>query len=211
MQATETDKAPHRRGDVREALIAAGLALISEQGSSGLTLRKCAARAGVSHAAPAHHFAGLAGLKHAVVLEGFRQFTAELHKDLQDVDEDPLRRLKTICRTYVSFCLARPALFKEMFALYVPDVMEGKMDRVVRDAWDIFRTQCQPFVREDLPLEIVELRVRSFLHGYTRVALTGQFGKAGESGYPIGPLEEVMAMLDHLAHPNEPFSPPTQA
>lgn len=202
MRKDETDKPALRRGQVRDALISAGMELMSEHGCDGLTLRKCAARAGVSHAAPAHHFGGLAGLKQAIVQDGFRQFNMRLDRALQVAADAPLLRLKTICHTYVTFCLERPALFKEMFALYVPDVMAGKVDEDVRRAWSLFRSHCKPFVREGLTLDIIELRVRSFLHGYTRVALTGQFGPPGPAGYPIGPLNEAMAILDHLDAPS---------
>ncbi|MGH8432616.1 MAG: TetR family transcriptional regulator, partial [Solimonas sp.] len=47
----------YHHGDLREALVAAAIALLEEKGLSGFTLRQCARRAGVSHAAPAHHFA----------------------------------------------------------------------------------------------------------------------------------------------------------
>lgn len=193
-----------RKGSVKDALIQAGLELMSEHGAEGLSLRQCAARAGVSHAAPAHHFGGLAGLNQAVVAEGFRQFNIRLQEDLSHAGADPLDRLKTICRTYVRFMLERPALFKEMFALNVLEIRDGEVDENITQAWDLFHTHCAPFAQPDLPVEIIKLRVRSFLHGYTRIALTGQFGPPGEDGIPEGPLEQVMAMLDHLVPPRVP-------
>ena len=60
---------------LRVALVDAGLALLAIEGLAGLTLRACAARAGVSHAAPAHHFAGLPGLLTAIAARGFGIFT----------------------------------------------------------------------------------------------------------------------------------------
>ena len=57
----------HHHGDLRQALVAAGIELLDEGGLAALTLRRCAARAGVSHAAPAHHFKGLRGLLTAIV------------------------------------------------------------------------------------------------------------------------------------------------
>lgn len=199
----EQDQMKHtpRKGAGREALIQAGLELMSEHGAEGLSLRQCAARAGVSHAAPSHHFGGLAGLKQAVVAEGFRRFREYLREALNDAGDDPLARLKTICRTYIRFALARPALFKEMFALNLHDIQPGRMDANIVDAWEVFHTHCAPFVRPGLPIEVIETQVRSFLHGYTRIALTGQFGPPTADGLPEGPLEEVMAMLDHLKPP----------
>ncbi len=57
---------PHHHGNLREALIVAGIEILKEGGLPALTLRACAARAGVSHAAPAHHFDGLPGLVTAI-------------------------------------------------------------------------------------------------------------------------------------------------
>src|SRR6266487_3420785 len=48
---------PYHHGDLRYALIQAGLELLSEGGAAALDLRKVARKAGVSHAAPYRHFA----------------------------------------------------------------------------------------------------------------------------------------------------------
>jgi DNA-binding transcriptional regulator YbjK len=61
MTESADKKKPHH-GNLRAALVSAGIELLEEGGLEALTLRKCAARAGVSHAAPAHHFEGLQGL-----------------------------------------------------------------------------------------------------------------------------------------------------
>ena len=52
-------KTPYHRPGLREALVAAGRTLLEEKGLRGFTLRECARRAEVSHAAPAHHFASI--------------------------------------------------------------------------------------------------------------------------------------------------------
>ncbi|WP_141215717.1 TetR/AcrR family transcriptional regulator, partial [Hahella sp. CCB-MM4] len=67
----------------RDALIEAGLSLLIEGGPEGLTLRRAAARAGVSHAAPAHHFNGLPGLQTAIATRAFALFTVTMisHRD----------------------------------------------------------------------------------------------------------------------------------
>ena len=50
---------PYHHGELREALVSAGRKLMEERGLRGFTLRECARRAAVSHAAPAHHFASI--------------------------------------------------------------------------------------------------------------------------------------------------------
>lgn len=49
-------RSTYHHGDLRAALLAEAAALVAERGAAGVSLRELARRAGVSHAAPAHHF-----------------------------------------------------------------------------------------------------------------------------------------------------------
>ena len=60
-----------QHGNLKEALVLAGMQILEEEGLAALTLRRCAALAGVSHAAPAHHFDGLKGLRTAIAIRGY--------------------------------------------------------------------------------------------------------------------------------------------
>ena len=65
---------PYHHGDLREALLAAAEAELAERGIEGFSLRGVAKRAGVSHAAPAHHFGDARGLLTALAADGFTRF-----------------------------------------------------------------------------------------------------------------------------------------
>lgn len=67
---------PYHHGALRSAVIAAAVAEVEAVGAAGVSLREIARRAGVSHAAPMHHFGDKAGLFTAIATEGFR-LTAE--------------------------------------------------------------------------------------------------------------------------------------
>jgi len=58
-----TPRRGYHHGNLREALIEAGTEILDEDGLEALSLRACAKRAGVSHAAPQHHFGNLEGLR----------------------------------------------------------------------------------------------------------------------------------------------------
>ncbi|HEY0912120.1 MAG TPA: TetR family transcriptional regulator, partial [Bradyrhizobium sp.] len=53
---------PYHHGALRDALLQAAERVLERDGLSGLTLRAVAREAGVSHAAPTHHFGDLTGL-----------------------------------------------------------------------------------------------------------------------------------------------------
>src|SRR5213082_4056233 len=67
-------EAPYHHGALREALLQAAERVLERDGLAGLTLRAVAREAGVSHAAPTHHFGDLTGLLSELAAIGFRQF-----------------------------------------------------------------------------------------------------------------------------------------
>ncbi|MFD2024591.1 TetR/AcrR family transcriptional regulator [Promicromonospora aerolata] len=75
----------YHHGDLRRAMTSAAATAVAERGPAGLSLRELARLAGVSHAAPAHHFGDKAGVLTAVAAEGFRLLTAALAEAEDDL------------------------------------------------------------------------------------------------------------------------------
>ncbi|MEE4493396.1 TetR/AcrR family transcriptional regulator [Streptomyces sp. BE230] len=96
----------YHHGDLRRALLAAALDVIRTEGPAALSLRDLARRAGVSHAAPAHHFKDRTGLLTAIAAEGYGLF-ADALADAPDLRERGVR--------YVRFATEHPAHFQVMF------------------------------------------------------------------------------------------------
>ncbi|MEU8524659.1 MULTISPECIES: TetR/AcrR family transcriptional regulator [Streptomyces] len=96
----------YHHGDLRQAVLTAALDVIAAEGPSALSLRDLARRAGVSHAAPAHHFKDRAGLLTAVATEGYDLLAGALGEatDLRDAGV-----------RYVRFATDHPAHFQVMF------------------------------------------------------------------------------------------------
>lgn len=105
----------YHHGDLREALLAAGEAVLAERGVEGFTLRECARRAGVSHAAPAHHFADVAGFLAELAATGFDRMTAAMEDRRAKAGPAPLAQLNAIGRGYIAFAVRNRALFQIMF------------------------------------------------------------------------------------------------
>jgi AcrR family transcriptional regulator len=107
MTSRESEDRPrYHHGDLRRAILSAALDVIAADGPAGLSLRDLARRAGVSHAAPAHHFKDRTGLLTAIAAEGFALLADALAEaaDLRDAGVH-----------YVRFAREHPAHFQVMF------------------------------------------------------------------------------------------------
>ena len=126
---------PYHHGDLRAALLAAAEAELAERGIEGFSLRAVAKRAGVSHAAPAHHFGHANGLLTALAAEGFRQFLAAQGRRDAVADASPQAQLVAAGLGYVDFALARPALFRLLFGSDRPDFDDADLNTAAEAAY----------------------------------------------------------------------------
>src|SRR3954471_6921119 len=72
------EEAPYHHGALHDALLKAAQKVLERDGLPGLTLRAVAREAGVSHAAPTHHFGDLTGLLSELAAIGYRRFGAAM-------------------------------------------------------------------------------------------------------------------------------------
>ncbi len=106
----------YQHGDLRPALIQAGLKLLTEGGVAGLSLRAAAQLAGVSHAAPYRHFRDKDALVQAIAEEGFHLLTRRMRLEIDGCGStDVLARLRASAVGYVSFALEHPGYFRTIF------------------------------------------------------------------------------------------------
>ena len=110
-----SDLKPYHHGDLRQSLLAAGEVELAINGIEAFSLRQVAKRAGVSHAAPAHHFGDANGLLTALAAEGFRLFLKTQNARETKAAPDPRSQMIAAGLGYVDFALARPALFGLLF------------------------------------------------------------------------------------------------
>ncbi|WP_121162119.1 TetR/AcrR family transcriptional regulator [Micromonospora pisi] len=101
---------PYHHGDLQRALLAAAVEAIGESGPTALSLRDLARRAGVSHAAPTHHFGDKAGLLTVLATHGFHLLADDLARVRKETGS-----LLEIGVGYVRFAVEHRAHFEVMF------------------------------------------------------------------------------------------------
>src|SRR3954463_13726034 len=104
-----TERSYHH-GSLRQAVIDAAVAEVEAVGASAVSMREIARRAGVSHAAPAHHFGDKTGIFTAIATEGFWLACAAIGP----AADGPGGFLRGGV-AYVVFALAHPGHFEVMF------------------------------------------------------------------------------------------------
>lgn len=105
------------RDPLDERLLQVTFELLREEGLAGLSLRRIARRAGVSHGAPLRHFRSLAELLSEVAAQGFRLLSEAVEKSGAQLPPGtpPHERLAAAGRAYVHSAVAHAALFSLMF------------------------------------------------------------------------------------------------
>ena len=115
MRETQTAEArPYHHGDLRRALIDAARRLLEAEGPSALSLRAVAREAGVSPAAPYHHFKDKGELLEAVAQEGWDMLDDAIAKAKARAPSVE-RALNEIGVAYVCFARDNPALYRVMY------------------------------------------------------------------------------------------------
>jgi AcrR family transcriptional regulator len=97
----------YHHGDLKAVILAEAAKLVAERGADGISLRELARAAGVSHAAPAHHFTDRRGLFTALATEGFGLLAVALEGARPDFINAAL--------AYVRFALDHPGHYAVMF------------------------------------------------------------------------------------------------
>jgi AcrR family transcriptional regulator len=117
---------------LRRALLDAAMQLIAEHGIHGFTLREVARQAGVSHAAPYHHFADKSALVEALVIENYGVFAATLREAYTHAEGSAIDKSIQVGVAYVRFAVEHPASFRLIFRPELRESGAGKTDDAPR-------------------------------------------------------------------------------
>ncbi len=115
MRESETpEPRPYHHGDLRRALVEAACRLLEKEGAQSLSLRAVAREAGVSPAAPYHHFKDKSELLDAVAHEGWEKLDLAFQA-ARDAQISPPDRVRELGVAYVRFASQHPDLYRVMY------------------------------------------------------------------------------------------------
>ncbi len=174
-----TKKKTYHHGDLKNALIEAGVEILAKEGVSGLSLRKVALKAGVSHSAPYAHFVDKQALIAAISTEGFRQLYERVSGVTQKYKSQPAKQLIEVAWAYVQFAMDDPDRFKVMFSAVLEK--EKEYPEFVAESQRNFQlvkmiveaNQASGQLRSG-PSELVALSAWGIVHGFVMLLLEGQ-------------------------------------
>ncbi|MEM1288309.1 MAG: TetR/AcrR family transcriptional regulator [Pseudomonadota bacterium] len=184
--ATESGRKRYHHGNLRQALLDAAEQILNEGEVSSLTLRSAAARAGVSHAAPTHHFGSLKGLLTALAAEGMHQLADAVEAGFKTGEAN---------RAYVAFARDHPGLFGLMFDkarldIEAPAYMEAG-GRAFATLTGLARQRLGPDA-DDGAVHRMQMVIWARAHGYATLLLSGQLTKFDVGEDQLGGLDTVM-------------------
>ena len=174
-------KRGYHHGNLRAALVAAGLTEIARSGPETFSLREVARRAGVSPTAVYRHFADKDELLTAIAAECDERITQALTAAIAAAPSaDPLERFRATGIAYVQFAIANPEHFR---ALCIPGLAERLpvAQQRARPAWatverDKLATAQANNQLSLVPLDDVMLAAQATTHGLAMMIVEGRLG-----------------------------------
>ena len=175
-----SENAPYHHGALRDALLDAAERVLERDGLSGLTLRAVAREAGVSHAAPTHHFGDLTGLVSELAAIGFRQFNMAMSAAGASASA-PLEKAAARARAYVAYAQAHPGMYGLMFRTERLDMTRPSLCEAANASFAGLAGAIGVSRQEQISEQALSLgqaadiaRAWSLVHGFTMLLLDGR-------------------------------------
>jgi AcrR family transcriptional regulator len=176
----------YHHGDLKAVILAKAAGLVAERGADGISLRELAREAGVSHAAPAHHFTDRRGLFTALAAQGWRM--------LADALSDARPDFIAAALAYVQFALDHPGHYAVMFDSSLvnpddPDFVAAQNAAGTELAHGVGTLKDQ---RAKADPGSAALAAWSLVHGFAMLRLNGAIDTDDD---PMAAVEKIALML----------------
>jgi AcrR family transcriptional regulator len=176
--AGASEDTPYHHGALRDALLKAAETVLERDGLAGLTLRAVAREAGVSHAAPTHHFGDLTGLVSELAAIGFRQFNAAMAAAGAAAGSTPMEKALARAKAYVAYAQAHPGMYGLMFRTERLDMKRPSLHEAAEASFAGLAGAIGASRQEQISEQALSLdqaaaiaRAWSLVHGFTMLLL----------------------------------------
>ncbi len=168
--------AGYHHGNLRQALLAAGLEWLEQTQNPEFSLRELTRKVGVSVTAAYRHFASKEALLAAMAVEGFHRLVMSQMQAIQ-AHPDQLDGFMAAGRAYVLFARNNPALFRLMYGRFAATNPDPELHVAAQKAFDGMAQSMALMVNRSLddPLvEVAAIRAWSTVHGLSHLIIDGQ-------------------------------------
>ena len=186
-------------GNLRRALIEAALDLLDAEGSAGVTIRAVAAKAGVSHAAPANHFRDRKALLTAVAKAEFEKISEHINSGLASTKKN---RVRIFLDTIANYAFAHPNRYDLLWRSDLVDHADADLSPLLDS---LYASLCTELAREPnhagRDIDTVAVALWSMMHGYVALRLSGMFEPAEDRVTGEPRYDALMSLLLPAAKP----------
>ena len=199
MRESQTAEArPYHHGDLRRALLEAARRILEAEGPTALSLRAVAREAGVSPAAPYHHFKDKAELLDAVAEQGWEMLDKRMAE--AKLEAEPRDKLNSLGIAYVCFARENPALYRVMYDAArdkeaLPEQMQSGEDSAYCKVRDTM-IELGADANDETDLELATTAAWCAAHGLAEMAGFKQFEPLKEA--VGGELPFLRAVFSHM-------------
>ena len=189
---------PYHHGNLRNALIGAGLELINTEGEENLSLRKVALKCGVSNAAPYAHFNSKDEFIAAIQQHIMDLFTSTLEQTVEMYTDTP-NILLMLGTAYVKFFYKNPLYFDFLFSrnnIQINLSLDCAGEKEIPPLKILKQIATQTFRKIDMPESVMQNKIIAMwalVHGLSAIATMPnvEYDKDWETR-----IEEIIQSLD---------------
>jgi AcrR family transcriptional regulator len=178
----------YHHGNLRRTLIDRALEAIAERGVAALSLRDVARRAGVSHAAPAHHFGDKQGLLTAIAIEGFEGLYRITKAAAGDHVAGGL--------AWIAWALEHPAQYEVMFTPGLLRLNDPELLSIRAQGADVLLTSVRESGIDEPDVVPAAIASMAWAHGFIGLWQTGNLTGVSD---PIALARQSAQALGRLA------------
>jgi len=175
----------YHHGSLREAMIAAAVEIVEEDGAEAVTIREAARRAGVSSGAPFRHFASKRALMTAVAEAGMARLRDSVAQRLKRcASPHPLARLMAIADAYAHWAVNYPTHYRVVgdrvqIDFAESEVLSGGSAFIRAEMTRLFESARDQGLLRNNDIERQHFECRAFAYGLARMCVDGHLHEWG--------------------------------